>query len=209
METWADVLKRIQELRGFTISEIARDFGVPYVTVWRWAKGGGSPESEEHRRRLLALAEMPSGPQVVEWPASRIKALRKRMKLTQQDLSYLVGVGRPAVGHWETDRGHPGTCPALFLSMLEASPITAFSILSFAQADRGAWTAGRIERMRERLGWSRLEMSKILDMPYRTIEDLEIYGLPEHAEWRGCIKMLLSLLEDGNPEFLEFLQLPH
>jgi transcriptional regulator with XRE-family HTH domain len=207
-ETWADVIQRIVDLKSLGLGEIAKVLGVPYVYVWRWAKGAVEPRDEHHRAKLLELADLEVGPPVTEWPGARIKWLRKNLGLTQQDLSALIGVSRAALGRWETDSQHPETCPKIFLSIFEADPDLAFSMTAFASVDRGEWTGERLQKAREALGWSVLEMSEILGLPYTTIESWEAYGIPKRIEYHGCAKILFSLLENKSEEFLGFLQAP-
>lgn len=205
MTAWPDVIARIEAIRGLSVPELARELQLPHVTVWRWAKGNVIPK-KEFQERLLELADLPMVSAETEWPPLRIKSLRRSLKMSQEELAALLGVTRAAVGSWELGRGHPSACPRRFLSILEKDPQAGFNMITLARVDRGEWTGTRISAIREHLGWSRLEMGELLGLSYRTIEDWETYGLPEHVEYRGCAKMLFSLLEEQPDELFELLE---
>lgn len=205
MTAWPEVIARIEEVRGWDVPDLARELRIPHVTVWRWAKGGVTPK-KEFQERLLELAGLPAVSVETEWPPLRVKSLRRQLKMSQEELAALLGVTRAAVGSWELGRSHPLACARRFLSILEKDPRAGFNMITLARVDRGEWTANRILAIREQLGWSRLEMGELLGLSYRTIEDWETYGLPEHVEYRGCAKMLFSLLEEQPDELLELLE---
>lgn len=54
------------------------------------------------------------------FPASKVKPLRFRLQMTQQDLADAIGVARSLVAHWETERAIPSGPAAILLSQLEA-----------------------------------------------------------------------------------------
>ena len=204
---WPEVIAGIRERRGLSLSDIAKTLGLPYVTVWRWAKGGSEP-GPEHQRTLLELADLADDrpPGEEEWNRRRILSLRRNLRLTQQEFGQLLGVGRPTVSSWEIGRTRPLACSRLLLTILEGDPPAALGLFASAAVETGAWTGERVHAVRESLGWSRLEMVDLLGISYRTIEDWEAYGLPEHMEYRGCIKMLLSLLEGKSEVLLGYLR---
>ena len=55
---------------------------------------------------------------------SEIKTLRKKLKLTQDTLSDLIGCGKKTLSRWENGRGFPTNTYNKFLRMLEESVIT-------------------------------------------------------------------------------------
>lgn len=54
------------------------------------------------------------------YPASKVRPLRKRLALTQQDLADQLGVSQALIAHWETGRAVPSGPAAILLSQLEA-----------------------------------------------------------------------------------------
>lgn len=52
-----------------------------------------------------------------------IKTLRKRLKLTQKDLSYALGVSKLTMSQYETGFRKPGPTALVLLIVLEALPL--------------------------------------------------------------------------------------
>lgn len=54
--------------------------------------------------------------------AEEIREIRKKSKLSQNDLADVLGVGKKTVQAWEANRNNPAGSSARLLSMLEKKP---------------------------------------------------------------------------------------
>ena len=54
------------------------------------------------------------------YPADKVRPLRVKLKMTQQEFADGIGVARSLVAHWETGRAVPTGPAAILLSQYEA-----------------------------------------------------------------------------------------
>lgn len=70
-------------------------------------------------RAERALAQVPLGNQGARMEPERIRQIRQRMQLTQEDFAHLIGVTFSTVNRWENGKSSPNRIAARLLIGLE------------------------------------------------------------------------------------------
>ena len=138
----------------------------------------------EHLREVKARNEQDwqrvlSSPSVQStWRPEEIRALRKRLNLTQAAFGKLCATSPATVSQWENGRTRISEffCPALAtISRRDSEKKTETQPKKVPSRPvlRKKWTAGMISRLRKKLGLSQMEFGKRLEISGQTVGNWE------------------------------------
>ena len=129
--------------------------------------------NERDWQRVLSSSSVQS-----TWRPEDIRALRKRLNLTQAAFGKLCAASPATVSQWENGRTSISEffCPALTnLSRRDSEKKTEIQPKKVASHSdlRKKWTAGMISRLRKKLGLSQMEFGKRLGISGQTVGNWE------------------------------------
>lgn len=126
--------------------------------------------------------------------SDRIKVLRERLNLTQQELAQLLGIDRVSLSRLEHghSEGLKSKCTDKLLQFLEEAPDVAIPALSNLPYDSvsESW-ADRIERIKSRFNLSDGRLAEMLGIAYQVYSDYKASRL----EPTPCFRIMIFLLE--------------
>lgn len=211
-DRWPERVKRLRANFSLTIVEFADLLLTNPGAIVNWEQGHSDPMSchavildliEDHPDEMAAMlgfvpVEDEEDPDL--WPRERLQSIFTKAGLTTGDFARLVGIENQSVTSWIRGTSAPSACSAFFLEALERFPYATLKLLR--QTDLGAWPAGRAVQARETAGVSANELSRMINVPDRTLRGWE----KEMPSRMDCPKVLYSLLERDSQGFLSFLQ---
>ena len=107
------------------------------------------------------------GGDYMEWDKEKIKALRKKFNLTQQQFAELLGTSRVLISYWETGKGNPAPISQNFLSLI-AGEISVEEIKEKKQKEQ-KYNKDTIKAFREKLGLNKTQFASLLSLDTSTV----------------------------------------
>jgi len=195
-------LKSIGKRFDLTQEELARLLEVSTVTVTLWETGKSRPRPS-NLAQIITLREM-SQEQVDEAlgresvPASvtpkQIKALRKKLSLTQADLAKRLGVSTSTVTAWERGKATPGRQARKALKDLMRAPAAATRQAPPSTPPASELTPAQISELRKKAGLSQAQLAARLGVSPNTVSNWETGNTTPR---RSSVEKLRALAESS------------
>ena len=135
----------------------------------------------------------------MEWDKEKIKALRKKLELTQQQFAEFLGTSQVLISYWETGRGNPAPISQKFLSLI-AEKISVEEIKEKIKKEQ-KYNKDTIKAFREKLGLNKTQFASLLSLDTSTVSYWES---GEKNPSKKSQKTLTSLAEKKGVD-LEYL----
>ena len=103
----------------------------------------------------------------MEWDKEKIKALRKKLELTQQQFAEFLGTSQVLISYWETGRGNPAPISQKFLSLI-AEKISVEEIKEKIKKEQ-KYNKDTIKAFREKLGLNKTQFASLLSLDTSTV----------------------------------------
>ena len=209
---WPERVKHIRANFNLTIVAFADLLLTNPGAVVNWEQGHSDPMSchavvldliEDHPAEMAAMlgfVPVEDGEYPDLWPRERLQSIFTKAGLSTEDFARLVGIENQSVTSWIRGASAPSACSAFFLEALERFPYATLKLLR--QTDLGAWAPGRAAKVREAAGLSANELSRLTNVPSRTLRGWE----EEMPSRMDCPKVLYSLIERDRKGFLSFVE---
>lgn len=163
---------------------------------------------------LLSLLEVYAEVDQKDWPAAlhfettdiitreRARLLRLSLGIKQSQLGNLLHIDNSTISGIENDKV-PGWCTNLMLRILETYP-RAVGLFEAIPWDDEAVSPEMAVEIRNSLGLTQLEFSRLLDVGHDLMGNYEKYGLS--GKKKGCAILVYKLLRQYPEEFLSYVQ---
>lgn len=203
--TWAERVKLLRERLDLSQRDLGELLHTGFVPISRWERGHTEPTPcaqmliellETSPGRWLSILSEPLTQPNEPWDA-RIKRLRMRHNISQQDLARALGISLITIGRWERGEIAPTGCSELIVDLLENRfDEVGQHLFQELLVEPVAWDPDRIRMIRESLGLEVEEFGTLIGM-----EPLTIYHWEEGTTTPArCAHILLWLLETyGSP----------
>lgn len=103
----------------------------------------------------------------MEWDKEKIKALRKKLELTQPQLAELLGTSQVLISYWETGRGNPSSISQKFLGLI-AEKISVEEVKEKIKKEQ-KYKKDTIKAFREKLGLNKTQFASLLSLDTSTV----------------------------------------
>ena len=103
----------------------------------------------------------------MEWDKEKIKALRKKLNLTQPQLAELLGTSQVVISYWETGRGNPSSISQKFLGLI-AEKISVEEVKEKIKKEQ-KYNKDTIKAFREELGLNKTQFASLLSLDTSTV----------------------------------------
>ena len=103
----------------------------------------------------------------MEWDKEKIKALRKKLELTQQQFAELLGTSQVLIWYWEAGRGNPSPISQKFLGLI-AEKISVEEVKEKIKKEQ-KYNKDTIKAFREKLGLNKTQFASLLSLDTSTV----------------------------------------